>query len=176
MLVQLATLNAPNLWWTQFSSESSVISISWNHVIHIFKIHLLLSNFLWVQSYNRHWKKSRRKRINKRLYELIERNEIWEKTTALLRSGNMCQKTGSGPWAERGVEEKMPSRRLGARKKTENSEGHGRSVGCAWLARVWNNIPYPGYGIALAHIYIYSLGCQIIFLGILTNIFLGGNV
>jgi hypothetical protein len=36
-----------------------------------------------------------------------------------------------------------------------------REVGAAigrwarWLARVWNNIPYPGYGIALAYIYIY---------------------
>jgi hypothetical protein len=46
-----------------------------------------------------------------------------------------------------------------ARGTKEDTRGRGvapvDSTGLRWLPRVWNNIPYPGYGIALAYIYIY---------------------
>jgi hypothetical protein len=43
-----------------------------------------------------------------------------------------------------------------ARGTKEDTRGRGAapvdSTGLRWLPRVWNNIPYPGYGIALAYI------------------------
>jgi uncharacterized membrane protein len=50
----------------------------------------------------------------------------------------------------------MWGRGIRRKRKTRTRRARSAAVPGArvWLARVWNNISYPGYGIVLAYIYV----------------------